>query len=561
MKTTIKRTVSVIALVLAVILIATSCSSDTAPTATPAPGGSTASGSGSSSASQADDGPLTPYAEPITISWAVQASQVQKFFDGDTYDDNRWSRRIKEDLNIDLEVAFSADISTDAFRNRINVALASGDLPDIIRWGERTWFQQAHEANYLYDLTDLFEQYATPGVKDYIEHYPGGFQGATINDRLYAFPSMVDNFHQAVYLWIRDDWLANSGKEAPKTVEDMVELARIFTSGDGSTYGLGLNQKLTQANFGNIAGLVSAFGAPVREQAVYYRDADGKMAHGWVQPGVKDALAILRDMYAEGLIDPEFVVKDGGMLEPDIATGKIGMMYHMNWGTWYPYNITFEADGVITRPYPIPTAPGHDYKVGIDSNEAPEYLFMLNANSAHPEAFMKILNLYQQVVYESPDPDDFQDYWADEQYRLCPVFVPIPNELYAPQLLPALSADDRSGLSPGVTPFFDWVKGFEAGTETNPNAYGTWGQMFSRGSMAVALEYKDQGRLVQSVMASERPDIWFQNNSIFENMMETTFTDIITGVRPLDAFDQFVTDWYNNGGQQTLDELERMYPN
>jgi len=187
---------------------------------------------------------------------------------------------------------------------------------------------------------------------------------------------------------------------------------------------------------------------------------------------------------------------------------------------------------------------------------------MLNANCANPEAFIKILNLYQKTVYESENPDDFQTYWADEQYRLCPIFVHIASpELFTADLLPALAANDSSGLSVGVVPFFDWVKGFEAGTDTNPNAYGTWGQVSERGSMAIALEYKDQGRLIQSIMASERPDVWYQNNSIFETMLESVFTDIITGAKPLDAFDTLVDDWLASGGQQTLDELEQIYPN
>ena len=38
-----------------------------------------------------NDGPLTPYEEPVTITWAVQASPVQQFIDGDTYEDNVWS--------------------------------------------------------------------------------------------------------------------------------------------------------------------------------------------------------------------------------------------------------------------------------------------------------------------------------------------------------------------------------------------------------------------------------------------------------------------------------------
>ncbi|MCL2056796.1 MAG: extracellular solute-binding protein [Oscillospiraceae bacterium] len=524
---------------------------------TPAPASN--NNSGAAAPAPVADGPLTPYAEPVTITWAVQASQVQKFFDGDTYEDNRWSRKIKEDLNIDLEVYFSADISTDAFRNRINVALASGDLPDIFNWSDRTWFTQAYEAGYLYDMTDLYAQYATDNVKAYQDKWPGGFKGASIDGRLYAFPSMVDNFHQAVYLWIRDDWLEKAGGKPPQTVDEMVEMARILTSGDGSTYGFALNNKFDESNFGNIAGLASAFGAPVRGQDVYYRGSDGKMQFGWIQPGVKDALAVVRDMYAEGLIDPEFVVKDGGTLEVDVANGKVGMMYHMNWGTWYPYNFVYESEGVITRPYPIPTQAGHDFKVGINSNESPEYMFMLNANTKHPEAFMKILNLYEATVESSDKADNFQDFWADEQYRLCPVFVPIPTELYADVLHPALAANDRDSLATGVQVYYDWIKNFEAGTDTNPNAYGTWGQMFERGSMAVAL-YDYSGHIVQSVMSTERPEIWYQNSSILEGILRTTFTDIITGAKPLDAFDEAVADWLANGGQQTLDELEVMYP-
>jgi len=183
----------------------------------------------------------------------------------------------------------------------------------------------------------------------------------------------------------------------------------------------------------------------------------------------------------------------------------------------------------------------------------------MNANTKHPEAFIKILNLYDATVNESNDPADFQNYWADEQYRLSPVFVGMPTELYAPELHAALPTNDRESLAPGVRPYFDWVKGFEAGTDTNPNAYGTWGQMFERGSMAIAL-YDYEGHVVQSVMANERPEIWMTNGPLLETLIMTTFTDIITGAKPLDAFDQFVEEWLANGGQQTLDELEIMYP-
>ncbi len=82
------------------------------------------------SLAEGEDGPMTPYAEPVTISWAVQASAVQQFIDGETYENNVWSRLIKDKLNIDLEVAFSADTSTDAYNQQMSLLLATGEFLD-----------------------------------------------------------------------------------------------------------------------------------------------------------------------------------------------------------------------------------------------------------------------------------------------------------------------------------------------------------------------------------------------------------------------------------------------
>jgi putative aldouronate transport system substrate-binding protein len=43
-------------------------------------------------------------------------------------------------------------------------------------------------------------------------------------------------------------------------------------------------------------------------------------------------------------------------------------------------------------------------------------------------------------------------------------------------------------------------------------------------------------------------------------MVKTTFTAIITGEKDLSYFDTFVQDWLAAGGQQTLDEMEKLYP-
>ena len=515
---------------------------------------------------QAEDGPLTPYEEPVEITWGVQASAVQQFFNGDTYDDNVWSRLIKEKLNIDLKVEFSADTSTDAYNNKVKMQLASGEFPDVFRYSDRVFFQEAQEAGYLADITDVFDEYATDKVKEFKVKYADSFEGASIDDRLYAFPYMTDNFHQAVNLWIRDDWMENTNSQAPKTVDELVELARKFTfedpdgNGVDDTYGFALSKSVTATNFGTILGLVGAYGVPgYGTNGVFYKGDDGKITFPYIDPAMKDALAVVKGMYDDGIIDPEFITKDINALETDVTNGKVGMMYHMCWGDWHPFNLSYQKDSVITRPYPIPEVEGIDTKMGVQSNQMGE-LFMISADCKNPEALIKILNLYEETVLSSSNPDDFNTYWANEQYRFSPIFIGIPVELHAPVLLEALEKGSSEGLTGTVLEYYNYVEGFEDGSlADDTNAYGTWGQMAAEGSMKLDLDAKEKGQLVTDLMANEIPETWQQNSSILGTMVETTFTDIIIGNKPIEYFDTFVEEWLKAGGQETLEALEEIY--
>jgi putative aldouronate transport system substrate-binding protein len=261
------------------------------------------------------------------------------------------------------------------------------------------------------------------------------------------------------------------------------------------------------------------------------------------------------------LIDPEFVTMDGDSFSAAVSEGRYGMMYHRNWGTWHPFNLTFQSDGVVTRPYPNPVAAGHQLRIGLDSNVGGEY-FVISANAQHPEAIMQILNLYNEVAVEFEDEYNFLRYWDNEQYRLAPIFIGIPNELHAPLVFQAFQ-DGGANITGVARQTWVFAQDFIDGTAAEPSNYGVWGQMHTEGdggSMAIALNiYRPQGAFVENIMAIERPDIWLQNSSILQTMLETTFTDIIRGTAPIDAFDVFVEQWLLNGGQETLDQLEVLY--
>jgi len=512
-------------------------------------------------------GALGAYEEPITVSWSIQTAAASKLLDDDTWEDNRWSRLIKEKLNIDLEVAFTADSSTDAYRTKLNAVIAAGDLPDMFKTQDANVFLQLVQNDQLADLTDVYDEYATDSIKSYQERFADAYEGASFNGRLFAIPRMNDNFHNAPFLWIRDDWLENTNSQPPTTVEELVALAELFATGDpdgngvdGDTYGLALNRDLIRQNHASILGLVAAFGVPGHHMNMFYRDADGNMTFSWIQPGMKPALALLNDMYERGLINQEFTAKDESALVEDWTSGRIGMAYGSNWGTWYPYNNVYKRDGVITRAYPIPTAAGYDYKVGIQSNRVGQ-VTMVSADAQYPEAIIKILNLYDETVNFSGD-EAFARYWADEQYRLSPVYIDIPNEVYQPEVNEALAKGSAEGMPAFALRSYEYVIGFEDGSlADNDNAYGTWGQQNENGSLNIVLRnYQPDGAVVQSILAIERPDVWLTNVSVLETLAVTAFTEIIIGQRPVDYFDTFVEQWLRAGGQDTLDALDEMYP-
>ena len=124
----------------------------------------------------------------------------------------------------------------------------------IIKWPTITQYRQAQEEGLLADLEEVWEKYASPELKVYRDQYPDSFNAVSVDGHLFGFPYMEDNFHNAAFLWIRDDWLKNLNAEPPKTIDEMVALARRFTfedpdgNGKDDTYGLGLQGMVATNN-------------------------------------------------------------------------------------------------------------------------------------------------------------------------------------------------------------------------------------------------------------------------------------------------------------------------
>ena len=163
----------------------------------------------------------------------------------DILEDNVWTRGYMEDLGIKTEFLWTVPGSQ--YDEKLSIAIAANDLPDVIPTGQAITFKQLMDSGVAMDITTLFDNYASPltqKMQDLDNRV--SLSQATVDGKLYALPLIYGNVDNAQLLWIRADWLENLNMEAPKTIDDMVKLAEAFVkndpdgNGQDDTMGLGL---------------------------------------------------------------------------------------------------------------------------------------------------------------------------------------------------------------------------------------------------------------------------------------------------------------------------------
>lgn len=517
--------------------------------------------------------PFGAYDETITIAIGQEVDPSDTSLqDGDTPLDNQYTRHVKENLNIEVEHAFTASPSN--YDQKVSLAIASNDLPDAMVVGP-VELRQLVEADQIADLTDVYENYASPAIKEIIDSSNGlAMENVTFDGKIMAIPNSQASADGVHNLWIRQDWLDNLGLEPPETVEDLKEVARAFVEedpdGNGQDDTIGLAGPDTSgklyANFiestNNLYGFDGIFSALHAYPGYWIEGDNGKAVYGSILPETKEALAVLRDMYSEGLIDQEMGVReDSG---ESIVSGNTGMFFGP---FWMPYASL--TDAVTNNPeanwqsYALPLDANGEYTPHLSTTTT--QFVVVRKDYEHPEAAMKILNnllanesefdpskggpgyyplrlvyapademevttvALREVLAGTKEPEDFYDMPA---YKLLKSDVDTIHEV---KLEPYDNTDiqywDLENLG-------QWTRAYSALVGTAPQ---------------VDTEVKGVRSLIYS-QTETMEDRWVN----LKKLEDETFLKIIMGTEPLDSFDQFVENWKSQGGERITEEVQEV---
>jgi putative aldouronate transport system substrate-binding protein len=142
-------------------------------------------------------------------------------------------------------------------------------------------------------------------------------------DSIWAFPyNRQDAMNQTLY--VRKDWMANLGLEAPKTIDEFYEVMRAFTyddpDGNGIADTFGTISEPVTAGFGYLRPFAAAF------DAIEYKVIDDNVVPPEVTEEYRECLRFLNRLASENILDNEFITYNTQMHVDRLKTGKYGMV-------------------------------------------------------------------------------------------------------------------------------------------------------------------------------------------------------------------------------------------
>ncbi|MDR0406033.1 MAG: extracellular solute-binding protein, partial [Clostridiales bacterium] len=333
------------------------------------------------------------YQEPVTITVVGAYSQkVGSELPPDVTPQNQsFVKAALDTYNIDIKYLWTCP--PDQFEQKMGVAMASGDLPDVMRLDVRQ-YELLRDGGQLADLTGALDA-AGEKFRSFLYKNPDVMERMRVDGKVYAIPQYWDSKRNLDLMYIRTDWLKNLGMRVPETAEELKTVAAAFSKNDpdqngrADTVGIAMARGV-DAWMCDIKGYFASLNSYPKK---WLSDGAGGVAAGETLPETKDALRFMRELYQSGAIDKEFIIKDEDKITEEIIAGRYGIVY----GPWHQFS-AYLAKAVENNPgakweaFPIPGTDGTG-KAVIDRLTIDNYT-VVNKNCANPEAVIRLMNLF-----------------------------------------------------------------------------------------------------------------------------------------------------------------------
>ena len=519
-----------------------------------------------------EDLPFSKYAETVTVHLGGSMNPNAKILDGMSYEDNAYTRFLKDDLNI--EVVYDWIASSSDYDEKMNLCIGSGTIPEMMNVNV-TQYRALLKYDMIQPLDQYFEDYASDKLKGYVESGGEELKKCITNDKgeMMAIPAPSMMVGEMNEMWIRQDWLDNLGLEVPRTWDEMAAVAEAFVTqdpdGNGEDDTIGILGPGNSNHINDIGdnqfGLDPLFCSFQSYPQYWLQDEDGTVKYGSIQPETRTALEKIQKLYTDKLIDPEMLVRNN--CQEAVLSGKVGIFFGPWWSGYTVSEATLagEADW---RAYFTPLS--EDGKYYTHMPDPTSKYVVVSKSCKNPEAAFKIISYLVANEQQWTDDGitssemscaDFYPLWngydnADE--------IEVSTETLEKYLAGEITMDDVDFSQHKLL-----KSDMEAVTELKKEPYDDFS--LDKWNMDSDLAKTNLPRLV-SLLVGGAPYVNDKYIPVYnaysgqtetmqtkwanlKKMEEETFAKIIMGKADISEFDTFVENWKNQGGDQILKEI------
>lgn len=487
--------------------------------------------------------------EPYTIKWLRQID-VSKPYDPSK---DVLKTAVEKALNVKFNVEL---VDNQQYKTKLNLKMASDDIPDLVRIDFADDFQKYAVQGAFVDLTALVNEKDTPNIAREVPK--AVLEQAKLNGKLYGIP--YAGGPGSGYRWnivMRGDYLQSLGLQTPKTLDDYYAALKKVKEAKPDVIPLGgYTSQIGEVKYANNSfdHIFGAFGVTPG----YFTQKDGKFSNFDIDPRMKDALAYLQKLYAEGLIDKEFATLKEEQLRDKLYAGKL-FSWMGWWSTASDYDTqieTFESkkSGKLGKDDKLPDQSAQPYKyltltdaltgkdgVYVAPQGAPfGQVFAISAKTKDPKRLLAIVDkgLTPENQMLSVWGIENVDYKFDNG-KMKQIVDHIDPK----------TQTDKDGNFRGIQSY-TWAPGLNGWPrylESTP--------LRREQALSIAINNKYQIQDASNYLTSPTKIAKLKE---LNTLRDSTFTQIIMGA-DLKKFDEFVAKWKSQGGDQIVKELEESF--
>ncbi len=409
---------------------------------------------------------------------------------------------------------------------KLNLELASGAEYDIVMISP-TQFRSLAGKNAFVEISALVDQYG-PNIKAAITE--DAWVASTVDDKIVGVPAF-DARYIGGGLAVNVDMLKKANVEFKNemTLDEFTAMLRALKATFPDIIPI-------TGNTAWATGIMPAFNVPSHDFPII----DGNMVPKMTNPGLKEYVAYMKDLYNEKLIDPEWPTNTGEVINEKFTSGKAAIAF-MGW--WNATTINeavknatgsevdyihplFSNDGKST--YSVNTGATGFRAIPRSSKKAEDVVKFWNVY-ATPDIFPTIFIGEEGVHHEVRTENGVKSYW--------PIF-------------PA---------------FTEWFNGHYFNMVTPQETFTTYWLCRVRKSEELYSAFErmntyDESHWVYDALAYAPPlpaiTKYAQSAGQLAN---DTIIEFIASSKPLSDWDSFIEKWKSEGGQEMIDDARTYF--